>query len=113
MYDAALGDLKSLESDLLLIASYYIAKEKESIQALYNPKNKNDPNIKRPKKSVGLAEMYPGLSNSLAGYSHLNVDRFAVLCDIWTNEINFLEMKKNVTFYTSMLLFKFTPMFLD
>jgi hypothetical protein len=33
---------------------------------------------------------------NLSAYSNQNVDRFAVLLDIWTNEVNFLEMKKNV-----------------
>ena len=97
MYDAALSDLKSLESDLLLIASYYIAKEKESIFALYNPRSKTDINLKRAKRSnAAIPELNAIPPNSLGGYSHLNVDRFAVLCDAWTNEINFLEMKKNV-----------------
>ena len=30
----------------------------------------------------------------LSSYSHPNTDRFAVLMDAWTNEVNFMEMKK-------------------
>lgn len=58
-----------------MIASYYIAKDKES----FDSKSKNQEDT----INVGL-------------YSHQNVDRFSVLLDIWTNEVNFLEMKKNV-----------------
>ena len=36
------------------------------------------------------------LDINLGEYSHQNVDRFAVLLDLWTNEVNFLEMKKLV-----------------
>jgi hypothetical protein len=41
---------------------------------------------------------------NLAGYSHQNVDRFAVLLDIWTNEVNFLEMKRNVSYFSLISL---------
>lgn len=72
-----------------MIASYFIIKDKESMQPVTNIKTK------RTKNKSQLSQE-PALNKNLNGYSHLNVDRFAVLCDIWTNEINFLEMKKNV-----------------
>lgn len=62
---------RKLEDELILVGSYYITKSK--------------PNKQEAKKTLNLSE-----------YSHQKVDRFAVLFDLWTNEVNFLEMKKNV-----------------
>jgi hypothetical protein len=59
-----------------LIVSYYIAKEREINEA--NSKTRSDQNF------------------SIIEYAHQNVDRFGILLDIWTNEVNFLEMKKNL-----------------
>jgi hypothetical protein len=73
-----------LENDLILIASYFIAKDKETMMPSANT-NKNQKKFRKTTPDL-----------TLNNFSHLNVDRFAVLCDIWTNEINFLEMKKNV-----------------
>ncbi|XP_040584075.1 uncharacterized protein LOC101831404 isoform X2 [Mesocricetus auratus] len=69
MYDYALQDLKELESELLLIASYYIEKEKSH-------------------REEGKSE-----SSQRWGWAHASVDRFAVLYDLWTWEANFLESK--------------------
>ena len=33
---------------------------------------------------------------NLGGYAHQEVDRFAVLLDIWSNEAAFLQSKKEV-----------------
>lgn len=66
-----------LEEELHLIASYYISKHKES----------ND--------QIGRTE-YDKKQINLNDYAHQNVDRFGILLDIWTNEVNFLEMKKNL-----------------
>ncbi|RNA35350.1 transmembrane protein -like [Brachionus plicatilis] len=76
MYDSAINDLKKLENELLMVASYYIAKDKETFGSK-SAKNQDE------FINVGL-------------YSHQNVDRFSVLLDIWINEVNFLEMKKNL-----------------
>lgn len=70
---------RKLEHELHLIVSYYIAKEKES----------NEPQLQRP-KSHHLSDL------NLEEYSHQNIDRFGIIMDIWTNEVNFLEMKKNL-----------------
>ena len=39
---------------------------------------------------------------NLGAYSHQNVDRFGVIMDVWTNEVNFLQMKKNVSLKNSI-----------
>ncbi len=73
--------IRKLENELHLMASYFIAKEKETFDTKINEhrrKLRSDPNF------------------NLNDYSHQNVDRFAILLDIWTNEVNFLEMKKTV-----------------
>ncbi|CAF0884068.1 unnamed protein product [Brachionus calyciflorus] len=83
MYDAALSDIKKLENELLMVASYYIAKDKETFEGPSSSKTKQQPSGS-------------GQNINLGYYSHQNVDRFSVLLDIWSNEVNFLEMKKNL-----------------
>ncbi|XP_051852685.1 uncharacterized protein LOC127561517 [Antechinus flavipes] len=72
MYDCALRDLEELESQLLLIVSHYIEKEKSH---------------KRGNESR---------SSSLPEWAHASVDRFAVLFDVWTWEATFLENKRQL-----------------
>ncbi|XP_057617901.1 uncharacterized protein LOC130869617 [Chionomys nivalis] len=72
MYDSALQDLEELESELLLIASHYIEKEKS---------HKEDSQSQ---------------SSQLWGWAHASVDRFAVLYDLWTWEANLLESKRQL-----------------
>ncbi|XP_020946494.1 putative uncharacterized protein C6orf183 homolog isoform X8 [Sus scrofa] len=72
MYDEALSDLKELETELLLVASHYVEKEKGH--------------------KVG------GKSNIDQdwGWIHAGVDRFAVLYDMWTWEATLLENKRQL-----------------
>ena len=81
-------DSRKLEEELLLIASYYIEKHRETESAAKSNKS----NDKRRKPT--LQSLVP--ESELSSYSHQNVDRFAVLYDIWTNEVHFLEMKRKV-----------------
>ncbi|XP_066505111.1 uncharacterized protein si:ch73-242m19.1, partial [Hoplias malabaricus] len=67
MYDAALMDLNELEDTLLLIASHYIGRNRETYSGSLKP------------EEVFLAEKH--------------VDRMAVLLDVWTCETAFLEHK--------------------
>jgi hypothetical protein len=83
MYDVALNDLKKLENDLILIASYYIAKDKETV-------------INKSKDQKKNLQFLNEQEIDLGAYSHQNIDRFAVILDIWTNEVNFLESKMNL-----------------
>jgi hypothetical protein len=98
VYDIALEDFKKLEHELLQIGSYYIAKDKETFRKHTSTVSSMD--SKRKKSSISqnqpIFENYQDIN--LGEYSHQNVDRFAVLLDLWTNEVNFLEMKKNVLF---------------
>ncbi|XP_051020197.1 uncharacterized protein LOC127205081 [Acomys russatus] len=72
MYDAALRDLKELESELLLLASHYIEKEKSH------------------------REDSQSESSQRRGWAHASVDRFAVLCDLWGCEADLLESKRQL-----------------
>ncbi|XP_038196774.2 uncharacterized protein LOC119821713 [Arvicola amphibius] len=72
MYDIALQDLEGLESELLLIASHYIEKEKSH------------------------REDSQSQSSQRWGWAHASVDRFAVLYDLWTWEANLLESKRQL-----------------
>ncbi len=83
---------------MLAISSYYIAKDKETFQTLSNKSSGTDSRKKRA-AGIGFQDL------NLAGYSHQNVDRFAVLLDIWTNEVNFLEMKRNVNLIVTLICF--------
>ena len=75
--------LRKLENELLLIASYYISKDKETGSA------------QRVSESRSKRQSFESKIN-LNFYSHQNVDRFGILLDIWTNEVNLLQMKKRV-----------------
>ncbi|XP_070274059.1 uncharacterized protein [Myotis yumanensis] len=72
MYDEALSDLKELEAELLLVASHYIEKEK------------------------GHKEGSKSNAGQVWGWAHAGVDRFAVLCDLWTWEAALLENKRQL-----------------
>ncbi|XP_014386760.1 PREDICTED: transmembrane protein FLJ37396 [Myotis brandtii] len=72
MYDEALSDLKELEAELLLVASHYIEKEK------------------------GHKEGSKSNAGQVLGWAHAGVDRFAVLCDLWTWEAALLENKRQL-----------------
>ncbi|XP_072594559.1 uncharacterized protein [Vulpes vulpes] len=72
MYDEALADLKELEAELLLVASYYIEKEK------------------------GHKEDTKSNTGQDWGWAHASVDRFAVLYDLWTWEAALLENKRQL-----------------
>ncbi|XP_077018695.1 uncharacterized protein LOC143685039 isoform X2 [Tamandua tetradactyla] len=69
MYEEALSDLKQLETERLLVASYYIEKEKSHKES---SKSRTD---------------------QAWSWAHADVDRFAVLYDMWTWEATFLENK--------------------
>ncbi|KFO28653.1 hypothetical protein H920_09944 [Fukomys damarensis] len=69
VYDEALTDLKELGAELLLVASHYIEKEK------------------------GHREGSQWKGNQAWGWTHAEVDRFAILYDLWTWEAALLENK--------------------
>jgi hypothetical protein len=91
MYDVAIKDLKKMDEELVRIASYYIAKDKETQTSNANKQTADRRRTASRQNSSGNVQ-----DIDLGIYSHQNVDRFAVLLDIWTNEANFLEMKKNL-----------------
>ncbi|XP_066569838.1 coiled-coil domain containing 162 [Amia ocellicauda] len=69
VYDVALKDLGELEKALLLMASHFIGRDR------------------------GLPQ---SLGTDLHGCAKLDVDRFAVLLDLWTCEATFLKSKQQL-----------------
>lgn len=51
---------------------------------------------RRGKSAPSNGEHKSAESQQLGEFAHQYVDRFAVLLDLWTNEVHFLEMKKTV-----------------
>lgn len=76
LYDTALAAFKELETELLLVATHFLQKNKD---------------LRLPKNSK-----FQGDHIDLAAYGHQQVDRFAVLLDLWTNEAAYLENKRQL-----------------
>ncbi|XP_064411305.1 uncharacterized protein CCDC162P [Latimeria chalumnae] len=81
IYDLAIKDLQELENQLLLVASQYIEKH-------------------RNHKTQQTTPFSTGRSRSseidLSKWANVDVDRFAVLLDLWTCEAAFLENKRQL-----------------
>ncbi|CAK6966026.1 uncharacterized protein si:ch73-242m19.1 [Scomber scombrus] len=73
VYDAALRDLEELENELLLVGSHFIQRNKI--------------------KQTGIAERASTSTPDLRAWAGTDVDRVAVLLDLWTCETEFLESK--------------------
>lgn len=76
VYDAALKDLQELENELLLVGSHFI--QRNSV------------------KTVGNAERAATSAADVQSWAGTDVDRVAVLLDLWTCEMEFLESKVQV-----------------
>lgn len=74
MYDAALNDLEELRSELLLVGSHFIQRSQI--------------------KKVGKGESVS--ATDIRSWAGADVDRVAVLLDLWTCEAEFLENKVQV-----------------
>ncbi|XP_073531933.1 uncharacterized protein [Phyllobates terribilis] len=73
MYDAALEDIKQLQDHMLLLTTLYIEKDRS---------------FKLSKQEIDGA--------NLSDWAHVNVDRFALLLDLWTWECALLENKQQL-----------------
>ncbi|XP_042292989.1 uncharacterized protein si:ch73-242m19.1 isoform X2 [Thunnus maccoyii] len=73
VYDAALRDLEELENELLLVGSHFIQRNKT--------------------KQTGTAERASTSTADIRFWAGTDVDRVAVLLDLWTCETEFLESK--------------------
>ncbi|KAK6489965.1 hypothetical protein HHUSO_G6922 [Huso huso] len=80
MYDEAVKDLQELENVLLLVASQYIEKDKGH-------------KANRQSHSSACLQA-PG--TNLNVWAHVDVDRFAVLLELWTCEVAFLKNKQQL-----------------
>lgn len=76
VYDAALKDLEKLENELLLIGSHFIQRNRTETK-------------RRPEET---------LTGDIHLWARTDVDRVAVLLDLWTCEMEFLESKVQVQF---------------
>ncbi|CAH2252244.1 Hypothetical predicted protein [Pelobates cultripes] len=73
MYDIALQDLKDIEEQLLLMTTHFI---------------ENDKSFMLGKKEMGTLD--------LSDWAHVNIDRTAMLLDLWTWESALLENKQQL-----------------
>ncbi|XP_038054173.1 uncharacterized protein LOC119726519 isoform X2 [Patiria miniata] len=88
IYKAAMEDFKQMEKDLLLIATCFIEKDRENrIGKIGLGKSSSQG---RRKQSQAASDV------DLPSYGHQQVDRFAVLLDLWSNETAFLENKRQL-----------------
>lgn len=76
VYDAALKDLEDLESELLLVGSHFIQRNRI--------------------KKMGNKEREATSTADVHSWAGTDVDRVAVLLDLWTCETEFLESKVQV-----------------
>lgn len=78
MYDAALKDLEELKNELLLVGSHFIQRNQI--------------------KKMGKRESVSTLTSTadIHSWSGADIDRVAVLLDLWTCEAEFLENKVQV-----------------
>ncbi|KAK3588936.1 hypothetical protein CHS0354_023696 [Potamilus streckersoni] len=83
MYDAAIKDLENLERDLQLVATHYIEKDKEH-------------QVGKTTESARSRQQVVAGDFDIPSYAHQEVDRFGILCDLWTNEASFLECKSEL-----------------
>ncbi|XP_045918386.1 uncharacterized protein si:ch73-242m19.1 isoform X3 [Micropterus dolomieu] len=73
VYDAALKDLQELENELLLVGSHFIQRNRV--------------------KKMGNAEGATTSTADIHSWAGTDVDRVALLLDLWTCEMEFLESK--------------------
>lgn len=76
VYDAALKDLEDLESELLLVGSHFIQRNRI--------------------KKMGSKQRDATSTADVHSWAGTDVDRVAVLLDLWTCEMEFLECKVQV-----------------
>ncbi|XP_022108314.1 uncharacterized protein LOC110988792 isoform X2 [Acanthaster planci] len=88
IYQAAMEDFKQLEKDLLLVATCFIERDRENRFGKIGLSKSSSQG--RRKQSQAASDM------DLPSYGHQQVDRFAVLLDLWSNEAAFLENKRQL-----------------
>ncbi|XP_076818582.1 uncharacterized protein LOC143464598 isoform X1 [Clavelina lepadiformis] len=85
LYDAAVTDFQELDKDLILIASQFIEKDTANRAV---PRRSPAERAQRRQEAPGEVD--------IPSYGHRVVDRFAVLIDLWTCELNFLANKRKL-----------------
>ncbi|XP_071476027.1 uncharacterized protein [Diadema antillarum] len=88
VYDSAKRDFDELEKDLLLIATHYLEKDRENRTRHGQGGISQISSSRRQKQSSDDVD--------IPSFGHSLVDRFAILLDLWTNEAEFLENKRQL-----------------
>ena len=121
VYDVALDDLKQLEAELQAVGSYYLTKCLVDDQYAHNALKlvlfsfitlslspSLPPSLRDKKRQINesgklkASKFHSQHASSspqdidMDLYSERNVDRFALLLDLWSNEVMFLEAKMKV-----------------
>ncbi|CAL1545735.1 unnamed protein product [Lymnaea stagnalis] len=85
MYDKALKDFENLKTELMLVSSHYIEKDRDLRTAA---KQMASNSSKNQAQQAGDFD--------ISSYSHEDIDRFGVVFDVWTNETSFQECKREL-----------------
>lgn len=95
MYDCALNEFNKLEDELQHIISYYIQRDSIINNGKMSNSNRQQQSQQQYKRKSTLSSD-DFLDYDLMSYSQKNIDRFGLLLDIWTNEVNYLESKRKL-----------------
>ena len=121
VYDVALDDLKQLEAELQVVGSYYLSRcllDDQYVQYFICPKFNDNASLSSLSLSLSVSSFHRDKKRQTGKlktskfrtahapsspqdidmdlYSERNVDRFALLMDLWNNEVQFLEAKMKV-----------------
>ncbi|KAL5257448.1 hypothetical protein ACHWQZ_G012403 [Mnemiopsis leidyi] len=94
MYQSALDTLRELEEELLLVCTHYISKDRDN--RLSDEDSQNPLPRRNSAFTTSKLLKQPPLVVDLVAYSHVQIDRTAVLLDIWSQEIAFQKNKKKL-----------------
>lgn len=89
VYDSAIKDMEDLEKDLMLLATHYIEKE-QNLRGRSKVNKVTESARRRQQNEAG-----PG-GFDIPHYAHIEVDRFGVMTDLWSNETAFMECKREL-----------------
>ncbi|XP_053377209.1 uncharacterized protein LOC123529723 isoform X3 [Mercenaria mercenaria] len=89
MYDSAIKDLEELERGLMLLATHFIEKDR-NLRGISRVNKVSESARRRQQSTAGPGDF------DMTTYAHMEVDRFGVMMDLWTNETAFMECKREL-----------------
>ncbi|KAL4226305.1 hypothetical protein ACF0H5_014288 [Mactra antiquata] len=89
MYDSATKDLDELEKDLMFLATHYIEKDR-NLRGISKINKVTESARRRQQSTAGPGDF------DIVNYAHMEVDRFGVMMDLWSNETAFMECKREL-----------------